>query len=57
MESEQKPTKEQENCLDKKPEHKAITSSEKKFKTTKGKTNIVDVTGKKVEPKAYIIGL
>ena len=53
MKSEQKPMKGQKNSS----EHKAITSSEKKFKTTKGKTNIVDVTGKKVEPKAYIIGL
>jgi hypothetical protein len=54
MESETKSTDEQENCLDKKPEH---ASSEKRFKTNKGKTNIVDVTGKKGEPKAFIIGL
>jgi hypothetical protein len=54
MESETKPTKEQENCIDKKPEH---ASSEKKLKTSKGKANIVDVTGKKGEPKAFIIGL
>ena len=53
MKSDQKPTKRQKNSS----EHKAITSSEKKLKTTKGKANIVDVTGKKGEPKAYIIGL